>query len=97
MGRYKPKVKGLSDSRLAELRYFCAQYEVWKRRRPENAEMIEQAAVAADPDLYAFVLRHVADGVPYHGLRISFGMPAGAGRFYASRKRFFLILDRARK
>ena len=97
MGKYKPKIRGISENRLAELRHFCAQYETWKTHRPENAEMIEQAAIAADADLYPFVLRHATKGIPYAALRESFGMPAGRNCFYASRRRFFLILDRARK
>jgi hypothetical protein len=59
--------------------------------------MIEQAAIAADADLYPFVMRHVTKSVPYAILRDVFDMPAGKDRFYMSRRRFFLILDEKRK
>jgi hypothetical protein len=79
-----------------ELRYFCMQYETLKARNTKAAKVIEQAAIAADAELYEFLIRHVSEGIPYGVLRDTHGMPCGKGRFYSSRRRFFRILDRTR-
>jgi hypothetical protein len=93
---YVSITKGLSAHRRLELRYFCMQYETFKARNPAAARMIEQAAIAADAELYEFLIGHVSEGTPYGVLRDARGMPCGKGRFYASRRRFFRILDRMR-
>jgi hypothetical protein len=90
------KAKGISDARLLELRGFCMQYGEFCHRRPEFAEMIDQAAIAADADIYPFLIRHVSGRVGYAALRDVFGMPAGADKFYSARRRFFIILDKRR-
>ncbi|MDR1572754.1 MAG: hypothetical protein LBS24_00390 [Clostridiales Family XIII bacterium] len=94
--RYGLRINGLSENRCLELRYFCMQYRAFLTERPESAALIERAAVLADAELYEFLIEHASTGVRYDVLRTVRGMPAGKDRFYASRRRFYRILNRMR-
>lgn len=56
--------------------------------RSEN-EMIEQAAIAADPYIYPDIIKNVTQGIGYDRL----GCPCSKGYFYSRRKKFFKILN----
>jgi hypothetical protein len=96
MAKYRLAIKGISEDRIMELRYFCMQYKALAVRNPKAAGVIEQAAIAADAELYEFLIMNVSEGMPYEVLRDVHGMPCGKGRFYSSKRRFFRILDRMR-
>jgi hypothetical protein len=72
------------------------QYAALKALNSKAAGVIEQAAIAADADLYKFLIMSVSEAISYEVLRDAYGMPCGKGRFYSSKRRFFWILDRMR-
>ena len=53
-------------------------------------EAIEQAALEAGGDLYAYLLAAVTTDAAYEQLKV----PCGRRQFYAMRRRFFLSLDK---
>lgn len=59
-------------------------------------EMIEQAAIAADPDIYTFIFKSVTQGISYEKLIVS-GVPCGRDYFYDRYRKFFWILDQIRE
>lgn len=59
-------------------------------------EMVEQAAIAADPDIYSYILTCVTQGISYDKL-VAAGIPCSRDYFYERYRKFFWILDRIRE
>lgn len=59
-----------------------------------EVELIEQTAIAADNELYQYLLMNVTNQVPYTYLRYDLGMPCGHDKFYKARRRFYYLLDK---
>jgi len=55
-----------------------------------DIEIIEQAAIEADVEIYQYIISNVADGIAYEYL----GVPASIASFYRKRREFFWILDK---
>jgi len=51
--------------------------------------LVEQSAKQASPTIYEYIIRNVAQGIPYIYLKV----PYSARQFYRIRRRFFIILD----
>ena len=68
--------------RLAEKRKRCLKL----------MEMVEQSCMAADGDIYEWLLRSVTEGVAYSGLEV----PCGRDYFYDRYRKFFWLLDKVR-
>ncbi len=66
-----------------------ADTAIRKAELQKDLELMEQTAMEADAEIYQYILRNVADGVPYEYL----GVPYGRTAFFERRKRFFQILD----
>lgn len=58
-----------------------------------DVELIEQAAIEADADIYQWLLKNVTEGIPYEYLG---AVPKSRSRFYDSRRKFFHILAQNR-
>ena len=58
-------------------------------------EMIEQAAIEADSDIYEWLIKAVAYGVSYSNLRAA-GLPCSKDYYYDRYRRFFWCLDKVR-
>lgn len=56
----------------------------------EDLDSIEQAAMETDAELYGYIIRNVADGIPYEHL----GVPCSRASFFRIRKKFFWILSK---
>ena len=56
------QVKGDPTERCAQSRIFFG----------ERMEMVEQAAIEAEPDLYSYLLRGVTEGLSYDALKMTF-------------------------
>lgn len=69
---------------------------VERAKRSEKVEMIEQAAQAADGDLYQYIIKNVAYGCGFTVLQGLFEIPCSESTFYRARRRFFWILDKKR-
>lgn len=103
MRHYKPDEYGITKHRYTELTSFCLQYDEFSRRAGEdpaarhNQIMIDDAiADACGPDtgLRDYLRNAVRWGWPYERLG---RVPCGRAQFYTLRRRFFWILDKARK
>lgn len=56
----------------------------------KKLEAIEQSAIEADPEIYKYILKAVANDLPYEYLSV----PCGRRQFYEKRKLFFALLDK---
>lgn len=91
-------------NRESELRFFCKQYDSWKReinstsdkklrnRLIKKCEMIEQSAIEANPYITEFVIKNVTQGITYEHMNV----PCGRQYFYRTRRKFFDLLDKKR-
>lgn len=122
----------IEKNRFYELKYFCLQYQSWKRRYEEldgfsgrpideivysrlnspanpthktveerslyfkRMEVIEQAAIEADPYLASYILKAVTEGLSYTYLKSRLEIPCGRDMYYDRYRRFFWILDKTR-
>jgi len=57
-----------------------------------HMEMVEQAAIGADPDIYSYILRCVTSGISYDKM-VASGIPCSRDYFYDRYRKFFWILD----
>lgn len=85
----------ISRSKYNELKYFCMQYEEKKKEiiagnqlRARDVELIEQTAIAADANIYQYILKNVTEGIPYEYMNV----PCGRRQFYEARRMFFIKL-----
>lgn len=62
-----------------------------EKLRWEN-ELIEQAAIEVDSELYQYLIQNVTEGVPYESMEI----PCGRRQFYEKRQCFFKLLSERR-
>lgn len=69
----------------------CAS-AVQRDRLLRDCEMIEQAAIAASGDLYAYILRNVTRDEGITTLK----PPCGRRQFYEARRKFFFLLRNAK-
>lgn len=83
---YKSNTPGDPTSKYAEERllYF------------EKMKLVEQAAIAADPDLASYILKAVTEGLSYTQLKSKLEIPCGRDMYYDRYRRFFWLLDRTR-
>lgn len=56
-------------------------------------QLVEQAALAADPDLASYILNGVTEGMSYNSLKAKFGIPCGKDMYYDRYRRFFWLLN----
>ena len=80
------QMKGDPTERCAQSRLFFA----------ERMEMVEQAAIGADPDLYPYLLRGVTEGLSYDALKMKYDIPCCRDVYYAAYRRFFWLLSKRR-
>lgn len=62
----------------------------------ERMEVIEQAAIEADPYLASYILKAVTEGLSYTYLKARLEIPCGRDMYYDRYRRFFWLLDQAR-
>lgn len=59
----------------------------------ERMEMIEKAAIEADPYLASYILKSVTEGLSYTYLKSRLEIPCGRDMYYDRYRRFFWLLD----
>lgn len=62
----------------------------------ERMEVIEQAAIEADPYLASYILKAVTEGLSYTYLKARLEIPCSRDTYYDRYRRFFWLLDQAR-
>ena len=80
------QVKGDPTERCAQSRIFFG----------ERMEMVEQAAIEAEPDLYPYLLRGVTEELSYDALKMKYDIPCCRDVYYAAYRRFFWLLSKRR-
>lgn len=63
----------------------------------ERMQMVEQSAIATDPELTSYILKAVTEGVSYGALKSRLEMPCGKETYYELYRRFFWLLNKARE
>ena len=74
-----------------------AKYALRKAHYSERINMIEKAAMEADEDLYIYILKAVTEGLSYTYLKTRLEMPCSRDMYYDRYRRFFWLLNEARK
>lgn len=59
-------------------------------------EMVEQAAMEADPEIYQFLLDGVTKNIGYVGLKMVSDIPCSKDYYYERYRKFFWILSKKR-
>lgn len=62
----------------------------------ERMEIVEQAAIDADPDLASYILKAVTEGLSYTYLKLSLEIPCGKDTYYDRYRRFFWLLNKTK-
>ena len=97
---------GISPYRYRELKNFCLQY--WEKKRKISSHqselkekwecrMIEEAAKAANGEIWKYLLKSVTEDISYELLeydKMLGRLPMGKTDFYAYRRLFYKNLDR---
>lgn len=63
----------------------------------ERMELVRRTAYEADPDLASYIFIAVTEGVSYDYLRSKLNIPCGRDMYYDRYRRFFWLLDQARR
>ena len=63
----------------------------------KNIELIEKTAREADPYLYEYIIKGVTEGKSYTYLRTVLNIPCGKDMYYDRYRKFFWLLNMARK
>lgn len=83
------KRSGVSDP-VAEA---AARRETYLKRM----QLVEQAAVGTDPDIYEYLIKSVTLGYSYTYLKTYLDLPCGRDYFYERYRKFYYLLDKARE
>lgn len=59
-------------------------------------EMVEQAAINADPELASYILKGVTEGASYTYLKSRLEIPCSRDTYYDRYRRFFWLLNKSR-
>lgn len=73
-----------------------AKYATRKAYYAEKISMIEKAAMAADEDLYIYILKAVTEGLSYTYLQTRLEIPCSRDTYYDRYRRFFWLLSELR-
>lgn len=63
----------------------------------ERMDLIKQVAMSASPDLWEYIFKGVTTGVSYDYLKARLEIPCCKDTYYDLYRRFFWLLDKARK
>lgn len=63
----------------------------------ERMEMVERSAQEADPELAAFILKGVTEGLSYDTLKTGSDIPCSRDVYYDRYRKFFSILSKKRQ
>lgn len=89
---YRHEMDDEQQRQLLELIVTSRAKIVQRDRLLRDCEMIEQAAIAADSDLCAYILRNVTRDEGITTLK----PPCGRRQFYEARRKFFFLLRNAK-
>ena len=74
---------------------------IWAVERREEYQrkmhMVENAAIAASPELSDYILKAVTEGLKYENLKMVYDLPCGREMWYELYRKFFYILSSSRR
>lgn len=73
-----------------------AKYAVRKAHYAEKIKLIEKTAMAADEDLYVYILKAVTEDLSFTYLKNRLEIPCGRDMYYDRYRRFFWLLSESR-
>lgn len=73
-----------------------AKYAMMKNFYTRKIGLIEDAAMAADPDLHNYILKAVTEGLSFTYLKTKLGIPCGKDTYYKLYRKFFWLLNETR-
>ena len=85
--------KSSSNNSVSDITSKCA---IAKAEYSEKMDMIENAAKAADPYLWQYILKAVTEELSFTYLKSKLEIPCGRDMYYDRYRRFFWILNKAR-
>lgn len=74
-----------------------ARYAIRRVYYAERIELIEKIAKEADKYLYEYIIRAVTEGLSYTYLKTKLKIPCGRDMYYDRYRKFFWLLNEARK
>ena len=72
----------------------CAEEKLFYIKR---MEMVEQTAIATDPELHNYILKGVTEGLTYENLKTKMNIPCCRDSYYDLYRKFFYLLNKARE
>jgi len=68
------------------------------QRKPlsDYMRMVEQSAMAADPELYSYILKSITENLTFVVLKSVYGIPCERDMFYDRRRKFYFVLSGVR-
>ena len=82
-----------SANSISDITSKCA---IAKAEYAEKMDMVENAAKAADPDLWKYIFKAVTEELSFTYLKSRLEIPCGKDMFYDRYRRFFWILSKER-
>lgn len=73
-----------------------AKYAIKKAYYADKIKMVEQAALDADKELHAYLLKGVTEGLSYTNLKTKYNIPCGRDMYYDRYRKFFWLLNDSR-
>lgn len=73
-----------------------SKYATKKAELKTKLDLIENAAIEADEDLYEYILKGVTEGLSYTYLKAKMEMPCGKDMYYSRYRKFFWLLSETR-
>ena len=73
-----------------------AKCAIAKEYYSNRIQMIEQAAIGADAELYSYILKGVTEGLSYTHLKANLDIPCSKDTYYDRYRRFFWLLHNTR-
>lgn len=87
----------ISKHRYYELKHFCLQYREWRGDKMKYRQMIHAVCSAADSELAEYIFKAVTEGRSYTYLKTALGMPCGRSMYFDRYRKFFWLLNDARR
>ena len=74
-----------------------SKWAITKAYYAEKMDMVKKAAMAADEDLYIYILKAVTEDLSYTYLKTKLDMPCGKDMYYDRYRKFFWLLSKERQ
>lgn len=73
-----------------------AEIAIQRKLLSDYMRMVEQSAMAADPELYSYILKSVTENLTFVVLKSVHGIPCERDMFYDRRRKFYWVLSGVR-